>query len=199
MDQETPIFFCVLHSNATKRGWRKRVDGRHCIIRHSGAQCRHCEGKENQKRESHGMAQHLDLPDEVLVAIFSRLPCVVLRQTVRAVCTHWAAVSGDRAVLVNATNCFDGDRGGLYKRGRWCDAAAGAGHPQCLAYARQRGCPCDAETCAAAASGGRMEMLAHLRNATARGIRACAERRPPRAASSVWITRGVTGAGGTRA
>lgn len=109
------------------------------------------------------MARYGDLPDEMLAAIFSRLPCAALRQTVRAVCARWANVAGDRRVRVNATCCFDDDRASLYARGRWCEAAAGAGHRHCLAYARQRGFVCDARACAAAASAGRLDMLVHLR------------------------------------
>ncbi|AGO84769.1 Ankyrin repeat domain containing protein [Pandoravirus salinus] len=103
------------------------------------------------------------LPDELLCALFVHLPCPVLRSTVPLVCRRWHNVSGDAVALGKRTACIDTAQT-MKRPSRWCDAAAAAGHLNCLAYARYKlGLPWGAKTCQAAAREGRVDclMLAH--------------------------------------
>ena len=57
-----------------------------------------------------------------------------------------------------------------------CGAAAGGGHLECLKYLHENGCPWNERTCEAAASGGHLECLKYLPTRTgAHGMRVTCE------------------------
>lgn len=99
------------------------------------------------------------LPDELLCAVFAHSPCLVLRTIVPSVCRRWRNVAGDAVALGKRAACVDTAQP-MKRSSRWCDAAAAAGHLDCLTYARYTlGLSWGAATCQAAAREGHVNCL----------------------------------------
>lgn len=95
------------------------------------------------------------LPNELMVLVFSFLPCAAAR-VASMVSRQWAAVSDSRVDSCVSLSC-------LYDHeSNPCDWAAGRGHIECIEWARSRGYAMSAKTCANAAKGGHVAALAHL-------------------------------------
>ncbi|AGO85200.1 Ankyrin repeat domain containing protein [Pandoravirus salinus] len=101
-----------------------------------------------------------DLPNELLVTIFSFLPCVVAGMAPRAVDKRWRRILDDihpskRQPCVSGVD--------LRNASTWCKAAAAAGHLACLRHAHRAGHIWGRATCAAAAANGHKDCLVYAR------------------------------------
>jgi len=97
------------------------------------------------------------LPDELLAAIFSLLPCTDLAWIAPLVSRRWHCIATDRSA-VRTVPCFGGQRPHKAR----CDAAAFMGHLDCMRFLRAKGHPWSKHTCALAAAAGRLNVLKYL-------------------------------------
>jgi hypothetical protein len=102
------------------------------------------------------MAHINDLPDELLVMVFSFLPCSVAGLAARIVNGRWRRVLGDTR-SANKTPCVSG--ADLGNTTTWSRAAAAAGHLLCLRHAHESGHVWGRGTSTAAAAGGHLDCL----------------------------------------
>jgi len=105
------------------------------------------------------------MPDEMLSAIISRLPCVVRVATCQLVCQRWRRVVLDDAAI-GRKPCARPSSYDFAWPERWavrsCDHAARWGHVDCLRYARAKGDPWGASLCMQAAYNGHADALGWL-------------------------------------
>ncbi|AVK76632.1 Ankyrin repeat domain containing protein [Pandoravirus neocaledonia] len=101
-----------------------------------------------------------DLPDELLVSIFSFLPCVVAGKAPRAVDKRWRRILDDTHPSKRPP-CVSGVD--LRNTSMWCKTAAAAGHLSCLRHAHEAGHIWGRATCAAAAANGHKDCLVYAR------------------------------------
>ena len=101
-----------------------------------------------------------DLPDEILVHVFRHLPCGRIEVAIACVSARWRRVARD-ALAMGRRLCVYGART-MVRASRWCDAAASAGHLDCLVYAHARGHVWATKTTYAASRSGHMACIDHL-------------------------------------
>lgn len=115
------------------------------------------------------------LPDEMLLRIFSFVPCVDRLAALQRVSRRWCAIALDaclanQACLLSASSSLSKSHEPSKKkpcltRIDVCPRAARMGHLDCLERAHQLGLPWDEWTCAMAALGGHLQCLAFVREA----------------------------------
>lgn len=134
---------------------------------------RHARAVDSDDNDGNSMDH---LPDELLALAFSFVPCIDVHLGVASACRRWRRIALDRTAVGRPfcvyagldlyVGLFEGintDEEGHPDHARvWRDAAAAAGHLDCLLYGREQGRPWDEGTCAFAACNGRLEALRHL-------------------------------------